>query len=116
MSCTNLSNGETIDSCPIILLSREDTSALMQTSLKFYQYPYDFDEEGNPDYQSGRVALALGLASLLNCSANPNAYWHIDPKAHLLYIEAARDIPSDTEITISYGFTAEQMATMGWVD
>jgi SET domain-containing protein len=85
----------------------------MTEQLRLYSYPYPFDLNGFFEDDSGRFCLALGEATLLNTSADPNVQWEITPE--FLIIRAKKAIKAGKELTISYGFSKEEIDQKGWI-
>ena len=54
------------------------------------------------DICQGNLFLALGLASLINSSNEPNTKFSIDKEAGVITITATQDILTDEEITLKY--------------
>jgi len=59
------------------------------------------------EYNKDHVALALGNGSLYNHSENANAFCEIDDEKKILVVRSLRDIKKGEEITINYGYSAE---------
>ena len=84
---------EVVECCPILRVSAHDRALLERTTLRGYVY----------QRRRGAGALALGLGSLYNHSADPNAACELDLDEETLVLRALRPIPAGEEITISYG-------------
>ena len=89
--------GEVVESCPILRVSARDRAVLERTGLRGYVY----------QRRRGAGAFALGLGSLYNHSAEPNAECELDVDDETLVIRARRVIDAGDEVTISYGEDAE---------
>jgi SET domain-containing protein len=85
--------GELVERCPILRVSARDRALLQRTGLRGYVY----------QRRRGAGALALGLGSLYNHSAEPNAECELDLDDESLVFRARRAIAAGDEITISYG-------------
>jgi len=85
--------GEVLERCPILRISARDRVLLERTGLRGYVY----------QRSRGAGAIALGLGSLYNHSAVPNAECELDLDDESLVIRARRTIHLADEITISYG-------------
>ncbi|HMG26678.1 MAG TPA: SET domain-containing protein-lysine N-methyltransferase [Acidimicrobiia bacterium] len=85
--------GEVVECCPILRVSARDRALLERTRLRGYVY----------QRRRGAGAIALGLGSLYNHAADPNAACELDLDDECLVITARRAIDAGDEITISYG-------------
>ena len=85
--------GELVEACPVLVFPADEVEYLEQTALRGYYY--EWDEEGG-------VGLALGLGSLYNHSATPNARTEVDCDEGFVRYFARRDIEAGEEITIDY--------------
>jgi hypothetical protein len=84
--------GDVIERCPILRVSAKDRALLERTGLRGYVY----------QRPRGAGAIALGLGSLYNHSADPNAECELDVDEERLVVRARRAIRAGDEITISY--------------
>jgi len=89
-----IGRGELLELSPVIPLRREE---LGERATGIFSYPFDWPD---PPYAE---AVALGLISLINHSAAPNADWELDIPNRAIRLFAARDIAAGEEITIDYG-------------
>jgi hypothetical protein len=89
--------GEVVERCPILRVSARDRAVLERTGLRGYVY----------QRARGAGAIALGLGSLYNHSADPNAECELDLDEESLVVRARRAIRAGDEITISYGDESE---------
>jgi uncharacterized protein len=85
--------GELVERCPILRVSARDRALLDRTGLRGYVYRR----------RRGAGAIALGLGSLYNHSAEPNAEYELDLDDETFVFRARRAIAAGEEITISYG-------------
>lgn len=90
----SIKSGETIEVCPVVVLSKEDTNRLAGTIL--YDYYFDW----LPDASLG--AIALGFGSIYNHSFSPNAMYEMDFEEKCLVVVALCDIAPDEEICFNY--------------
>ncbi len=86
--------GSLIELCPVIVLSKQDTQAIHNTTLHDYYFMWDLEE--------GSSAIALGYGSLYNHSEKANAEFLIAPESREIKIMATADIPAGEEITLNY--------------
>ena len=94
----DLAEGEILDEAPVLLLSAEDAERLEGTALGTHYFHWDGDEK-----EDGWLgALALGIVTLVNHSANANAGISQDYERQLLSLEALRPIAAGEEILIDY--------------
>jgi SET domain-containing protein len=89
--------GELVERCPILRVSARDRALLERTGLRGYVY----------QRRRGAGAIALGLGSLYNHSAEPNAECELDLDDESLVIRARCAIVAGAEVTISYGDESE---------
>ena len=89
--------GEVVERCPILRVSARDHALLERTRLRGYVY----------QRRRGAGAVALGLGSLYNHSAEPNSECELDLDDECLVIRARRAIGAGEELTISYGDESE---------
>lgn len=95
----DLAEGETLDESHVLLISAEDAERLEETPLGQHYFHWAGDEADEERWQG---ALALGVASLVNHSATPNAGVWADQERRLLVLEALRPIAAGAEILIDY--------------
>jgi SET domain-containing protein len=91
-----IKNGEIIERCPVIIVSRHDTSNLKESILVTYFFYFGKSKE--------RLAIALGFGSIYDHSYEPNATYKIKVKEKLIDFVALKDIKKDEEITVNYNF------------
>jgi SET domain-containing protein len=89
--------GEVVERCPILRVSARDRALLQRTGLRGYVY----------QRRRGAGAIALGLGSLYNHSADPNAECELDLDDESLVFRARRAVAAGEEITISYAEESE---------
>jgi SET domain-containing protein len=85
---------ETIEVCPVIVLSEADARTLDGTSL--YDYYFGWGKDGKA------AAIALGYGSLYNHSFSPNAVHHKNAADGTITIVAVKSIAPGEEIFIRY--------------
>jgi SET domain-containing protein len=107
----DIQESELIEESSIIIFSK---AAAKSCEIINYTYPYDYTYEGRYDPGVDSVCIALGNSTLINCSADSNTTWEIDPVNKLFRLFAKRFIAADEEITLYYGLTEEQMLERGW--
>jgi SET domain-containing protein len=95
----DISNGEIIEYCPIIPISKKEADFLENESenLKYY---YLFQ------YATNKYCIMLGYGSVYNHSLEPNAdvdYDISEPKNYLFF-QAIKDIKAGEEIVFDYEF------------
>lgn len=88
----DITKGDVVEHCPVLLLEPDDARQASQGSLS--GYIYDWDE--------GRSAVALGCGSLYNHDPDPSAEYKVGDDGRSLVILARRDITAGEEITIDY--------------
>lgn len=95
-AATNISQGELVEVCPIILLNEVDTKSIDTTKL--YNYYFSWDKGS---------AIALGYGSLYNHSYTPNISYEKDYSSRTIRFIALRDIAIDEELCSNYNGTPE---------
>lgn len=83
-----------IEVCELLLMDMHEVGE----TLEAYVYQYN----------KKLVAVALGNGSLYNHSDHPNSRFYFNYRKKLLYIEAIRKIEKGEELTVDYGYTAEE--------
>lgn len=101
-----------LEETPLLIFSKD---AANSCGLINYCYPYDYTETGQYDPGVDSVCIALGISTLINCSADSNTRWEIDPTTKVLKLFAKRFIAQDEEVTLDYGLTEEQILALGWI-
>ena len=96
----DIAEGEILEEAHVLLISAEDAERLEATPLGQHYFHW----EGNDDEEDDRWrgAVALGVASLVNHSGEPNAGVWQDYDRSLLMLEALRPITAGEEILIDY--------------
>jgi SET domain-containing protein len=89
--------GERIEAAPVVVFSCEDARLIDRTPLFDYYFRWQGDIK-----QGGSGAIAFGLVSLCNHSANPNANVRPNYEDRTLELYALADIAAGEEITIRY--------------
>jgi uncharacterized protein len=91
---SNLSKGNVIEICPIIIIPRNETRYIDKTFLYDYYFGWGKDRR--------QPAIALGYGSLYNHSFKPNAVYKKDLKKNLLVFKALENIKKGQEIFVNY--------------
>jgi SET domain-containing protein len=86
-----ISEGEVIETCPVIELPRSDAANDDNGKLTAYFF-----------YFGDGLAMVLGFGSLYNHSYHPNATYLKRVDDGVVEFVALKDIPADTEITTNY--------------
>jgi len=87
-----ISLGEVIEECPVIILSAHERGQVFMTRLSNYIF----------DWGRGRAGFALWYGSLYNHSYEPNAVYYADPVNELIVFKAIKSIKPGDEITVNY--------------
>jgi uncharacterized protein len=90
--------GEVIEVCPVIPLPRGQTRACVGDLLDRYIFQWPRREFPS--------AVVLGLGSLYNHAANPNARYTPRPDADVMVFRAARPIAPGEQIFVDYEWPA----------
>ena len=93
-SVQDISQGDVIELCPVIILGQEDTAKIHLTSLHDYYFVWDLEKKTS--------AIALGYGSLYNHSSKANAEFETDHSSNSIRIIASRNIEAHEEICLDY--------------
>jgi SET domain-containing protein len=94
----DIAEGEILDDCHVLIIGAEDAERLEETPLGSHYFHW----EGDEDDDRWRGAIALGVASLVNHSPDPNAGVWQDYERERLVLEALRPIAAGEEVVIDY--------------
>jgi hypothetical protein len=97
--------GEIIQTAPVVIIPAEEVELIDKTVLGNYYY----------DWENKAAVIALGLASLINHSYNPNTYYvkkFVEGEVELI---AYRNIEVGEEITANYNGSPENQSPI-WFD
>lgn len=108
----DIQESELIEESSILIFSK---AAAKSCEIIHYTYPYDYTESGEYDPGVDSVCIALGNSTLINCSADSNTTWEIDPTTKLFRLFAKRFIAANEEITLYYGLSEEQILARAWI-
>jgi hypothetical protein len=101
-----IGGGQLIERSPVILVPHGDRSAVDPTNVGSYIFMWEHGSIGEDVYKGeGRAAIALGLTSLVNHSADPNCDFVRYIEALAIDLFALRDIAAGEELTFDYGMT-----------
>lgn len=103
VATVDIPNNTLIERSPVLIIPGKDRAAVDRTIIFTYVFMWEHGTTEQDLYSGdGRAAIALGLASLLNHSFEPNASFirHID--ALELEIRSCRAIRAGEEVTIDY--------------
>jgi len=90
-----ISEGEVIEICPVIIIPAGEFAALNATPLM--DYSFYFDKEENI------LSLTMGFGSMYNHQQYPNAIYLLDREEKQMVFTAHEPIRAHTEICINYG-------------
>jgi SET domain-containing protein len=97
--------GEIIQTAPVVIIPAEEVELIDKTVLGNYYY----------DWENKAAVIALGLASLINHSYNPNTYYIKKFAEREVEYIALRDIEVGEEITANYNGSRENQSPI-WFD
>jgi len=89
----HFSVGETIEVCPVLLLSPKEAKLCAQTMLDNYLFEWENEKD---------AAIVLGYGSIYNHSYHPNAEYLRDFANKTMIIKALTDISPNAEIFVNY--------------
>jgi uncharacterized protein len=90
----DIQKDEIIEQCPVIEVSKHDTSKLNESILTTYFFYFGKRKE--------RLAIVLGFGSIYNHSHTPNATFSIKNMKRRIDFTAVKKIKKDSEITFDY--------------
>jgi len=90
----DINEGDTIEICPVIVISKTELPIIHKTVLHDYYFLWG--------EQMDECAIALGFGSLYNHEVHPNANFILDLDSNTIDIEAIKKIPAGSEITLNY--------------
>lgn len=93
----DIAEGEILDDCHVLLIGAEDAERLEETPLGSHYFHWEGEDDDR-----WRGAIALGVASLVNHSPDPNAGVWQDYERQRLVLEALRPIAAGEEVVIDY--------------
>lgn len=91
-STQDLNEGDFIESCPVIVIPKDEVPLIHKTFLHDYYFIW----------KKGRCAIALGYGSLYNHSTSPNADYEMDFMNKTIDVFCTKAIKAGDEITVSY--------------
>lgn len=104
----DISEGEIIEICPVLLFPKAQLAAIRTTVLD--DYYFDWGDDG------AWYALCLGYGSLYNHSYEPNAEYGMDFDAKTIDFYCLRDIPAGAEILVNYNGDADNQTRVWFED
>ncbi len=104
----DIKKGEIIETCPVILVSKHDTSNLNESTLVTYFFYFGKNKD--------KLAIVLGFGSIYNHSYQPNMKYKIKPRERIAEFSALKDIKKDTEITFNYNYGNPKNKTPLWFE
>lgn len=95
----DIAEGEFIEEAHVLFIGAEDAARLEETPLGQHYFHWDGAED---DDDRWRGVVALGIASLVNHSREPNCGVWQDHERERLVLEALRPITAGEELVIDY--------------
>jgi len=92
----DIAANETIEICPVIIVSDQDGLRLKETELQNYYFKFE-DSKGTINF-----GICLGYGSLYNHSYEPNATYIKELEDSTIEFMAIKPIKKDEEITVNY--------------
>ncbi|MBK9256452.1 MAG: SET domain-containing protein-lysine N-methyltransferase [Saprospiraceae bacterium] len=90
----DINEGDTIEICPVIVIPKAELPVIHKTILHDYYFLWGSEMD--------ECAIALGFGSLYNHEIHPNANFILDLESNTIDIEAIKNIPAGSEITLNY--------------
>jgi SET domain-containing protein len=103
----DISEGEIIEICPVLLFPKAQLPDVRRTVLDDYYFDWGDDGEW--------YAVCLGYGSLYNHSYTPNAEYGMDFDAQTIDFYCLRDITAGSEILVNYNGDADNQ-TKVWFE
>jgi SET domain-containing protein len=97
-SLIKLKEGELIEECPFVPLSKEEGDSVREVSPTLRQYIFYTDH----DTPTSRQAMVLGYGALYNHSYTPNVVVDTLESKRTMSFVAKRDIEEGEELTFDY--------------
>ena len=95
-----LRRGQVVEVSPVVVIPKVEWRRLRGTLVERYVFAWGRNGKLN--------ALPLGLGGVFNHSDDPNLDWRPNHREQTLIFRARRDIPAGEQLTIDYGWTAEE--------
>jgi len=103
----DISKGEVIERCPVLLLTPTERKQCEKTILNHYLYPWK---------STRSAAIVMGYGFIYNHSFTPNADWKQDFRATQMVYRAIADIKKGEEISVNYNGEPDDMTPIVWDD
>lgn len=94
----DLRKGELVETSPVVILDKQSSRRIYGTNLASYVFAWGRD----------KVAIALGMGSLFNHSAEPNVDWGPKLKKNIITFKANRAIKKGEQLFIDYGYDPKE--------
>ena len=95
-------SGEVIEASPVLLVPRDQSDVLAATFLGNYMFQTDNHKHH---------VVGLGLTSMMNHGEEANAEFFVTVDS--IVVKAKRAIPAGVEVTIDYGWRAQEWKNVG---
>jgi hypothetical protein len=106
----DIEEAETIELCPVIQLSKEDSLKVKETLLNNYCFMW------GGGFEKEKVAVCLGHGSLYNHSYNPNATYIKNLEDGVIEFVAIKPIKKGEEITANYNYGDPNSKKKLWIE
>jgi SET domain-containing protein len=94
-----IKKGELIEVCHLVIMPIEEVGATLERFVFFFS--------------KNKSAMATGNGALYNHCDTPNAWVEMDDEEMIIEISALKSIKQGEEITIDYGYTAQERKKFG---
>lgn len=101
----DLPKGALIERAPVFVIPTHQRVLTDKTTVANYALLWEDEPLHRSSDDGGRIAIALGITSLVNHSQRPNARLRCFIEAEGIELRAIRDIPAGEEILIDYATT-----------
>lgn len=103
LATRDIRNGDLIERAPVLIIPDHHRPFADKTIIFQYVFMWEHDRRDTElRTGSGRIAIALGITSLVNHSDRPNAACHRWIEGQEIELRAIRDIEAGDEIVIGY--------------
>ena len=115
ISGRNYAEGEIVEVCPVLVLSKKEWKALTNTGLNDYVFSWPSDKQ--PTNLSmdkwGAACVCFGYGSLYNHDSDANMSWKIRRKNKQLIFFAIKRISVGEELTHDYSWPEDKYSSLG---
>ncbi len=112
-AAADITEGEVIETCPILELAAQDYDHIKATHLRNYYFIWDQESEKTEGQKP--VVICLGFGSLYNHSYEPNATYKKNLTEKTITFTALKAIQPGEEITVNYNYGNPDDKSKLWI-